>query len=94
MAAKETKVFPVRGRTLPGVPAAVHLVPTKADADALVASGAFTLNGHDADRDDEAPDISGDGPLTHEQVRFLGEAAPDQEPQDPPDGGSSADEEN
>jgi hypothetical protein len=91
MAAKETKVFPIKGRSLPGVPAAVHVVPTKADADALVASGAFTLNGHDSERDDEAPDISGDGPITHENVRLPGEAGP--EPQDPPDGGSSAVEE-
>jgi len=89
MAAKETTVYPVRGRTLAGVPAAVHVVPTKADADALVASGAFTTNARDAERDSDAPDITGDGPIIHESVRFLGEAAPDEQP---PDEGDEAEE--
>ncbi len=89
MAAKETKVYPVRGRSLVGVPASVHVVPTKADADALVASGAFTLSAQAAERDDEAPDISADGPITHESVRFLGEAAPDEQP---PDAGDETEE--
>lgn len=92
MAAKETKVYPIRGHYLSGVPAAVHVVPSKADADALVASGAFTTNAHDAERADDAPDISADGPLTHESVVYFGEAPPGDDaasPQGPPEGGSS-----
>jgi hypothetical protein len=93
MAAKETKVYPVKGRTLAGVPASVHIVPTRAEADELVASGAFTLNAHDAERDPDAADLSGDGPITHESVRYLGESPPGETPapndEGPPQGGSS-----
>lgn len=78
MAAKETTVFPVKGRSLAGVPAAVHVVPSKAEADALVASGAFTFKKSEGDPD--APDLSGDGPFTHESVVFHGEAPPGDEP--------------
>jgi hypothetical protein len=95
MAAKETKVYPVRGRTLAGVPAAVHVVPTRADADALVASGAFTLNAHDADRLDDAPDL-GSEPIAHENVVFFGEPPPGEpapEPTGPAETGGSSDSE-
>jgi hypothetical protein len=84
MASKATRVYPVRGRSLAGVPAAVHYVPTKADADALVASGAFTTNARDPERVDDAPDL-GDEPLEHERTYAFGEAPPAGAPADDTD---------
>lgn len=91
MASRATKVYPVRNRTLAGVPAAVHVVPTQGDADALVASGAFTLNPKDAERDTDAVDL-GDEPLTPVRLHAFGEAPPGAEPpadQGPADAGPS-----
>jgi hypothetical protein len=91
MASKATKVYPIKGRSLAGAPTAVHVVPTKADADALVASGAFTLNPRDANRDDDAPDL-GDEPLVLERTYALGEAPPegaDTNDEEPAEAGSS-----
>lgn len=73
MAAKETKVYPVEGRFMMGVPHVVHVVPTKADADDLIASGAFTTNPNASDRDSEALDQTDEGPIDHERTEALGE---------------------
>ena len=56
--AKETKVYPTKGTFLMGVPHAVHVVDSRAEADELIATGAFTDNPNDADRDDEAVDLT------------------------------------
>lgn len=58
MPAKPTKLYPVLGRWIPGQPAAVQVVPTKAEADDLVASGAFTDNPRHRDRDHSAIDLT------------------------------------
>lgn len=55
---KQTKLYPVRGRWLHDHPAAVHVVETKAEADDLIASGAFTDNPNDAERDHDATDLT------------------------------------
>jgi hypothetical protein len=56
MAAKATRIYPVRNRFLHDVPAAVQVIDTKERADELVASGAFTDNPRDPERDMDAPD--------------------------------------
>jgi hypothetical protein len=56
MAAKPTLVYPVKNRYLNDVPAVVQTIASKAEADALVASGAFTYNPRDPERDTDAPD--------------------------------------
>ena len=71
--AKPTKVYPVKGRYLSDVPAVVTLVSTKADAEDLIASGAFTDNPNDAERDTDAPDTTSDGPVDPAQTSFQGE---------------------
>jgi hypothetical protein len=55
MPAKETKVYPVAGRYLVGTPAVEQTTDTKAEADELVATGAFTDNPRAPERDKEAP---------------------------------------
>jgi hypothetical protein len=55
MPGKETKLYPVAGKFVLGVPAIEHTVETKAEADELVKSGAFTTEPRDAERDREAP---------------------------------------
>jgi hypothetical protein len=55
MPGKETKVYPVGGKFVLGVPAIEHTVASKAEADELVDSGAFTTEPRDAERDTEAP---------------------------------------
>lgn len=62
MPAQRQKLYPIRGRYLQGVPTAVQYVDTKKDADALVETGAFTLNPNDPDRDSEAADFTKDEP--------------------------------
>jgi hypothetical protein len=54
--ATPTKLYPVKGHYLNDFPAAVQVVETKAEAEALVATGAFTDNPRHPDRDHEAPD--------------------------------------
>ncbi len=56
MPAQPQKVYPVRGRYVLGVPHTTHVVETKAEAEELIASGAFTDNPRHPDRlDDEPP---------------------------------------
>jgi hypothetical protein len=50
------KVYPLRNVYLPNEPARVRIIPTKAEAEALIASGAFTDNPNDPERDKDAPD--------------------------------------
>lgn len=57
-----TTVYPIRGRWMHDHPAATHIVPTKAAADELVASGAFTDDPNHGDRDTAAPDLTGETP--------------------------------
>jgi hypothetical protein len=93
--AKETKVYPLVGHYLMGVPRAVHKVATAKDAEALEASGAFTTNPNHADRDRDADELDV-SPMEHEHVRFLGEAPPGEEPepvQRPAETGGSSDSE-
>ena len=52
------KVYPIKGRYLLDHPAAVHVVDSKAEADALIATGAYTDNPRDPERDHEAPDLT------------------------------------
>lgn len=59
MPGKETKVYPITGRWLHDHPAAVHVVETKAEADDLIESGAFTDNPNHPDRNRAAPDLTG-----------------------------------
>ena len=59
---KATKLYPIRGRWLHEHPAAVHTVETKAEADDLIASGAFTDNANHPDRDTDAADLTGSEP--------------------------------
>lgn len=73
------KVYPVKGHYLSGVPRVVQIIKTKKDADDLIASGAFTDNPNDADRDhdvedhspayaDESPQVVGERESTGEPV--------------------------
>lgn len=62
MAAKATKLFPVRGRWVHEAPYAVHVVETKGEADALIATGAFTDDPNDPSRDSDAPDLTASEP--------------------------------
>lgn len=55
---KATKLYPIRGRWLHDHPTAVHVVETKAEADELIESGAFTDNANHPDRDHEAVDLT------------------------------------
>lgn len=55
---KPVKVYPIKGRWTHDAPAAVHIVETKAEADQLVASGAFTDDPNHADRNHAAPDLT------------------------------------
>lgn len=57
-----TTVFPIKDRWTHDNPAAVHVVATKAAADELVASGAFTTDPDDPQRDHAAPDLTGESP--------------------------------
>lgn len=57
---KPVKLYPIRGRWLQGVPTAVQMIATKSEAEDLIASGAFTDNPNDAERDHDAVDLSGD----------------------------------
>lgn len=66
MSSKPTKVYPVKGRWLHGVPTAVQVIETKAEADALIETGAFTDNPNHPDRDKDAADLSGD-PVSFEE---------------------------
>ncbi len=50
MPAEPTKVYPLRGRFVNGVPHVVTETATKKEADELVASGAFTDNPRHPDR--------------------------------------------
>jgi hypothetical protein len=58
MSAKQVKIYPIKGRWMHDHPAAVHIVETKAEADELIAGGAFTDNPNDAERDHDAPDLT------------------------------------
>lgn len=60
MAAKSTKVYPIKGRFLLGVPTTVQVIETKGEAERLIESGAFTDNPRHPDRDPDAPDTSGE----------------------------------
>lgn len=73
MAAKPTKLYPVRDRFLIGEPRAVRVVDTKEEADRLVATGAFTDNPNASDRDKDVPDLT----------------APVKEPEQTPDPGTA-----
>lgn len=70
MSSKPTKVYPIRGRWLHGVPTAVQVIETKAEADALIETGAFTDNPNDPERDTDAADLSGD-PVSAEVPEFV-----------------------
>lgn len=100
------KVYPVKGHYLSGVPRVVQVVKTKKDAEAMVASGAFTDNPNDSARDHDVEDrspayLEEDGSpaetsdvVEPPRVTTLGEK-PEDEPQpanEPPSSG--ADEEN
>lgn len=50
MAATPTKAYPLRGRFVPGVPHVVTEAASKAEAEALEATGAFTLDPRHAER--------------------------------------------
>jgi hypothetical protein len=58
MSAKETKLYPIRGHWLHDTPAVVQVVATKAEAEALIATGAFTDNPNDPERDMDATDLT------------------------------------
>jgi hypothetical protein len=58
MPAKPTTLYPIKNRWLHEAPAAVHEVPTKTEADELIATGAFTDDPRHPDRDLEAPDLT------------------------------------
>lgn len=62
MSAKPTKVFPLKDRWIHEAPFAVHTVETQAEADVLVATGAFTDDPKHPDRDLSAPDLSAPDP--------------------------------
>jgi hypothetical protein len=78
MAARETKLYPIRGHWLHDTPAVVQVVATKAEAEALIATGAFTDNPNDPERDHDAPDLTKPPP-----------AGATAETEGPPNGGSS-----
>ena len=67
--ADPTRVYPVRGTYLEGVPHATFVAPGKGVAEALVATGAFTLNANDSTRDSDAPNL-GDDPQDVEVPEF------------------------
>ena len=81
-----TKVYPIRGRWLHGVAAAVQVIATKSQADELVASGAFTDNPNHADRDGDAPELEGD-PVEVERPYLPGERETEPIASDAPAGG-------
>lgn len=56
--ATPVKLYPIRGHYLNYAPVAVHVVDTKAEADELIATGAFTDNPKHPDRDTDAPDLT------------------------------------
>jgi hypothetical protein len=58
MAGEPTKVYPLEGRYLIGVPHAVQELPSKREAEELVATGAFTLNANDPERLRDAADLT------------------------------------
>jgi hypothetical protein len=80
MAAKPTKVYPLEGHFLSDVPHVVTVVATRADADNLVASGAFSDNPNHPDRDRSAPDGS-DEPVALARTKFMGEVGAEPQPQ-------------
>jgi hypothetical protein len=84
VSAKPTKLYPLAGRYLNDVPHAVHVVATKAQADDLEASGAFTTNANHPDRDPDAPELGSD-PITHPRTTYLGEESttPAESPAEP-----------
>lgn len=88
MPSKPVKVYPIRGRFLMGVPTAVHVVKTRARADELIASGAFTDNPNDPERDRNAADFT--APATPEPPPTEGGIAT--VPAAPPDTVSTPDE--
>lgn len=57
MSKTPTKVYPVRDRYLRDVPRVVFTTESKADAAALIATGAFTDNPNDPDRDHDVVDV-------------------------------------
>lgn len=81
MSAKPTKLYPLAGRYLNDVPHSVHTVATKAQADDLEASGAFTTNPNHPDRDPDAPELS--EPITHARTTYLGEETTTEAPAAP-----------
>lgn len=54
---KTTKLYPIRARFLHSEPAVVHVVD-KAEAEDLIATGAFTDDASHPDRDHDAPDLT------------------------------------
>jgi hypothetical protein len=74
--ATSVKLYPIKGHYLSGVPATVQVVDTKAEAQALIETGAFTDNARHPDRDHEALDSTKPPP----------EAEPEST-EGPPDGG-------
>lgn len=50
------KIYPVSGYYLHDTPARVQVIETKAEAEALIATGAFTDNPNHPERDRQAPD--------------------------------------
>lgn len=57
--ATPVKLYPIKGHYLNYAPVAVHVVDTKAEAEELIATGAFTDNPRHPDRDTDAPDLTG-----------------------------------
>lgn len=66
MPARPTKLYPIKNRWLHDQPAAVHVVETKAEADELIGSGAFTDDPKDPARDHDAPDLTEPAPEASE----------------------------
>jgi hypothetical protein len=54
--ATSVKLYPIKGHYLNTAPAQVQVVATKAEAEALIETGAFTDNARHPDRDHEALD--------------------------------------
>lgn len=63
MPAKPTKLYPIARHFLQGVPAAVHVVASRAEADELIATGAFTDDPKHPDRDLDAADLTAPPPV-------------------------------
>lgn len=58
MSKKPTKVYPTKGTYLRDVPRVVQVIETRGDADALIATGAFTDNPNDPARDHDVLDLT------------------------------------